>query len=286
MNYELAQQGQEGFFRAADHLSMTRHLDLPEYSRVLKTQVRAILYATVLSSQLVASGQGARVGPSRGTLVLDGGPEASTTVGRRFVELAGGPNAKIVLIPSAAGDKAARDPALLEFFRARLGAACCTILHTNDRSTADRTDFVAPLREATGVWIAGGDPAVLSNTYWGTATEHALRALLERGGVVGGSSAGALIHGSRTPTANPDRAFAFLRGTVIMPHLNRGHARELLVAEIQRSGGLIGLGISENTAAVITGDRLDVVGDGDVLVVDGTSHVLRAGDRFNLKPRQ
>jgi cyanophycinase-like exopeptidase len=155
----------------------------------------------------------ARAANARGVLSR---PEASTTVGRRFVELAGGPSAKIVLIPSAAGDKAARDPALLEFFRARLGAACCTILHTNDRSTA----------------------------------------------------------------------VAFLRGTVIMPHLNRGHARELLVAEIQRSGGLIGLGISENTAAVITGDRLDVVGDGDVLVVDGTSHVLRAGDRFNLKPRQ
>jgi cyanophycinase len=232
-----------------------------------------------------------QVGPVRGVLLLDGGPEASRLVAGRFVDLAGGPKARIVVIPTAGGDAFARDPATLASYRKRFAAGHCTILHTTDRSEADRRDFVAPLRQATGVWMCGGTSSTLPDVYWHTATERELRAVLDRGGVIGGSSAGACVQGARLPTAEPDKGFAFLRNALIMPHLNRGRARALLLEAIAASPRLVGLGVSEHTAAVVRGDGLEVVGEGDVIVVDGAAHpgqpftVLQSGDRLVLTPR-
>jgi cyanophycinase len=224
-------------------------------------------------------------------LVLDGGPEASRSVAGRFVELAGGPKGRIVVIPTAGGDEFGRDPATLEAYEKLFGAGRCTILHTMDHAVADRADFTAPLRDATGVWMSGGTTSTLPDVYWHTATERELRAVLDRGGVIGGSSAGAIILGARLPTDQPDKGFALLRNTLIMAHLNRGRAREMLVEEITASLHLVGLGVSENTAVIVRGDSLEVVGNGDVIVVDGTPRagqpyaILRSGDRLVLRPR-
>jgi cyanophycinase len=207
------------------------------------------------------------------------------------VELAGGDKAKIVLIPTAAGDDAARDPATVASYRKLFGSGCCAMVHTSQRAVADRADFVKPLADATGVWMMGGKPSALPDAYWHTATERALREVLERGGVVGGSSAGALIQGSRIPTSHPDNGFAFLRNTFIMPHLNRNNARNMLVGIVGETVGIIGIGISENTAAIVTRDHLEVVGNGEVVVVDGRLRagkqyiVLQPGERFDLVPR-
>ena len=114
---------------------------------------------------------------------------------------------------------------------------------------------------------------------------------MDRGGIVGGTSAGAMIQAARMPTAKPDEAFGFLRKTLLMPHMNRGRARELLVEVINATSDLVGLGVSENTAAIVRGDSLEVIGDGDVIVVDGAAHagspyiVLKSGDHLVLKPR-
>jgi cyanophycinase len=231
------------------------------------------------------------VGPSRGVLVLDGGPEASSSIAGRFVELAGGLKSRIVVIPTAGGNEFGRDPATLEAYEKLFGAGRCTILHTMDHAVADRADFTAPLRDATGVWMSGGTTSTLPDVYGHPATERELRAVLDRGGVIGGSSAGALILGARLPTDQPDKGFAFLRNTLIMAHLNRGRAREMLVEAITASSNIVGLGVSENTAVIVRGDSLEVVGNGDVIVVDGVPHagqpytVLRSGDRLVLRPR-
>lgn len=139
--------------------------------------------------------------------------------------------------------------------------------------------------------MSGGTTSTLPDVYWHTATERELRAVLDRGGVIGGSSAGAIILGARLPTDQPDKGFALLRNTLIMAHLNRGRARAMLVEEITASSNLIGLGVSENTAMIVRGDSLEVVGNGDVIVVDGATHagqpyaILRSGDRLVLRPR-
>lgn len=244
-----------------------------------------VLIGTPTGSQSTSSVQ---VGPPHGALLLDGGPDASPEVARRFVELAGGANAKIVLIPTASGDDAARDPATLQHYRQLFGVGCCNVLHTTRRAAADRAGFAACLQNATGVWITGGSPAAITEAYWHTAVQDAIRAVLDRGGVVGGSSAGALILGSRVPTDHPEHGLSFLRHTIVMPHLNRNNARKMLVDEVAGTPGMIGIGVSENTAAVIRGNSLEVLGIGEVVVVDGRSHgqdqfaVLRAGNQFHL----
>ena len=74
--------------------------------------------------------------------------------------------------------------------------ASVTVLHSLDRATSDSDGFIEPLRRATGVWILGGFPVHLVHSYVGTRTERAIRELLDRGGVVGGESAGAMIQAS------------------------------------------------------------------------------------------
>ncbi|MFN8573027.1 MAG: Type 1 glutamine amidotransferase-like domain-containing protein [Gemmatimonadaceae bacterium] len=228
-----------------------------------------------------------QVGPIRGTLVLDGGPEASAALGRRFVELAGGANARIVVVPTAMGDDA-HDPATLAHYQRLFGDNCCTLLDAADRVEADRAAFASPLATATGVWISGGSPARVADIYWRTTTSRAIRAVLERGGVVGGSSAGAVVLGARVPTTQPDRGFAFLTNVIVMAHANRGRAREMLVSEAAASG-MIGVGIPEGTAVIIRRDSVEVVGPGEVIVASGSNsgaedyRILREGEHMRLE---
>lgn len=66
-------------------------------------------------------------------------------------------------------------------------------MHTRDRRVANSKEFGAPLQTASGVWLGAGNAGRLAQAYLGTLTERELRGLLARGGVIGGSSAGAII---------------------------------------------------------------------------------------------
>ena len=110
-----------------------------------------------------------------------------------FLELAGGDNARIVVIPTASA--LAGTPELekkLTFLR-HAKVAALSILHTRSRSTADDPAFVKPLERATGVWFTGGFQWRLADTYLGTAVDRLVHSVLDRGGVVGGTSSGAAI---------------------------------------------------------------------------------------------
>jgi len=259
--------------------------------RVLAAAMVAVVLVHPVKAQIAATHAPAAVGPANGTLVLDGGPEATSAVARRFIELAGGDKARIVLIPSAAGDEVAQDPATLTKYRRLFGSTCCTILHAARRAQADSLAFVESLASATGVWMMGGQPSLLADTYWHTRTEAALRALLARGGVVGGSSAGATVQGARIPTKHPDHGFGFLREAFVMAHLDRNNARDMLVRIVREDSRTLGIGVSEHTAAIITGDRLEVLGAGEVVIVNGQEHAgkafltLRSGESASLAPR-
>lgn len=137
-------------------------------------------------------------GPSRGSLVLLGGIRPGPAIYSAFVTLAGGASSHIVVIPTASiGD--AGPPGWVLYLTRRMketfGVADVTVLHSLDRVTADSDRFVEPLRNATGVWILGGFPGRMVYSYLGTRTERAIHELLDRGGVVGGESAGAMITG-------------------------------------------------------------------------------------------
>src|SRR5262245_63487801 len=123
-----------------------------------------------------------------GALVVCGGGSLPDAVRDHFVELAGGPRARLVIIPTASNkaDTAEGAKALLPWKVCKVTSA--VLLHTRSRPQANDPSFLKPLTEATGVWIGGGDQRLLTAAYLDTAVLVEIKKVLTRGGVVGGTS--------------------------------------------------------------------------------------------------
>ena len=245
-----------------------------------------------------------QVGPARGALVLVGGNMQDPAIVERFLELAGGPDAPIVLIPTAGGaesyDETWRGG---DAFRAA-GATRLAVLHTTDRDTASTDTFVEPLRHARGVWFGGGRQWRLADAYLDTKVHEALREVLNRGGVIGGSSAGATILGSylvrgdtRTNTimmGDHEEGFGLLRNVGVDQHLLRRNRQFDLIDVVRARTCLLGIGIDEDTAIVVQGDRFEVIGRSYVAIYDherlldsgGLFYLLAPGDAYDLATRE
>jgi len=241
-------------------------------------------------------------GPAKGYLVITGGAPDF----KHFMELAGGTNARIVVIPTAA----ITSPDVLDRLppycsgRGPFASVHCAVLHTTDRTVADSADFVAPLKDATGVWLEGGRHWRLADAYLGTRTLKELFNLLDRGGVIGGGSAGATIQGSYMVrgSSNPDDntimmapgheiGFGFFTNVTIDQHVDaRGRENDLAVV-MKAHPGLLGLGLDQSTSITVHGDVMTVNGPQRVAVWDGKDHGgkgyyhLRTGDRLNTVTR-
>ncbi len=247
-----------------------------------------------------------QVGPRNGSLVIVGGAMRDQAIVEKFIELAGGPRAPIVIIPTAGGgedDDYDQDCRCLRQFRAA-GAKNLTVLHTYDRNEAQTDAFVRPIHEAGGVWFSGGRQWRLADSYLNTKTHEELWALLDRGGVIGGSSAGATIQGSylargdtRTNTimmGDHEQGLAFVKNVAIDQHLLRRNRQFDLLEITAARPDLLGIGIDENTAIVVQGDEFEIIGESYVVIYDsqkqidsgGDFYFLRAGDRFNLATRE
>jgi cyanophycinase len=239
---------------------------------------------------------GNKVGPAKGSVLAAGGGKLGSEVLNKFIDLAGGPEASIVFIPTALDPQPA-NLAEANILR-KAGARNLTILHTTDRKVADSKTFVEPLRSARGVWLGGGRQWRLVDAYLNTRTLRELRAVLDRGGVIGGSSAGATILGSylvrgaregnRIMMApGYERGFAFLRGVAIDQHLLKRKRENDLVGVIKAHPSLLGIGLDEGTAVIVQGDRFEVVGPSKVAIYESDKpyYFLSAGDRFDLKTR-
>ena len=249
------------------------------------------------------SAQGAPVvkGPERGTLIIAGGGKLGPEILGRFIRLAGGPSAEIVVIPTADGEKAyGPDCACLKIFKA-LGAANLTVLHALDRQEADSEAFTAPLRRAKAVWFVGGRQWRLVDSYSGTRTEAEIKALLARGGVVGGTSAGAsiqasyLVRGARSGNEimmapGYEQGFGLIQGAAVDQHVTARHREGDLDAVVVKHPDVLGIGIDQSTAIEVTNDGFGVLGVGHVFIHDGKEqpngghyYLMSAGDRFDLK---
>ncbi len=154
-----------------------------------------MITSLLLSFFLLAQSEAPKVGPATGALIVDGGAENSESI-KRFVALAGGPDSPVVLIPTASESEQIDLNRQHQAFTRRFGLKNVTVLHTRDRAEADKEEFVAPLKSARGVWFGGGRQWRLVDAYMGTRTQREIEAVLSRGGVIGGSSAGATIQGS------------------------------------------------------------------------------------------
>jgi cyanophycinase len=264
----------------------------------------------------MASPAATEYGPARGSLVIaGGGPLDGTGIIERFIELGGGAeDGRFVIIPTAAGnldgDSNVRtfDPErVLGSWRAR-GLANVTMLHTHDPAVADSEEFAAPLRDATGVWFPGGRQWNIVDSYAGTRTYDELHAVLSRGGVIGGSSAGATIQGEylvrgdtsgsgvvMTDEEDHQLGFEFLRRTAIDQHLDTRDRWDDIIPVIEQQPHLLGIGLSESTAIVVSGDTFEVIGEYMVAIHDNTRprqpwdkpfFVLAPGDRYDMKARR
>jgi cyanophycinase len=240
---------------------------------------------------------------SLGALVIQGGGATPDAVRDRFLELAGGQQARLVVIPTASADAHRTDQSSRFEFWQKTPAASVVLLHTLNRDQANDDAFVKPLTEATGVWLGGGDQARLIAAYRGTAVERELHKLLARGGVIGGTSAGAsamsalmIVGGNPEAEVGLGFGFALVEDVVIDQHFANRSRLKRLQDRMQRLQGILtrhtdhlGLGIDAETAVVIQGCTATVIGAANVwLCLPATVRemepvqVYKDGDRIDL----
>jgi cyanophycinase len=268
-----------------------------------------------------------------GAIVLHGGGHITDSAFDRFVALAGGQRARIMLVPSASYRPRDydNDEQFLAAMRYRFSSwvhlaakgqvTSFEFLYTDDPDNADDAAFVRPLATATGVWFCGGDQTRLNYRFVGrfprqTKFQAALRGVLERGGVVGGTSAGMAalpeimtLRQDQRRTAGPLSAVAghglgLLTAAIVEQHFDGRNGRLERFTDLLRDGPrldklcgrggvgakMLGLAVEEGTALVVQEDRLEVVGDGGAHVflkspADSTIvwHTLLSGSKATLK---
>lgn len=223
-----------------------------------------------------------------GSLVIAGGGTFPEEARRRFLALAGGERAAVVIIPTASKD--ADDPAqtVADFWGEVPAHGTFTLLHTRDRDRANDPEFSEPLRKATGVWISGGRQGALMDAYDGTLVETAVHGVLNRGGVVGGKSAGAaamsdvMIAGGRDAPVIGS-GFGLLPRAIVDQHFSERGRLGRLLAALKAHPDHAGIGIDENTAVIVSPEGFCVVGEASVTVCEprGATTVLWSGERRN-----
>jgi len=207
---------------------------------------------------------------AKGALVIGGGGRTTDQVRAEFIRLAGGPNARVVLIPSACTFSSLAY--VKEYFSVwqQCPMASLEFLDAASREQADSPEFVRPLQSATGVWMPGGYQGRLADLYGGTMVEKAIRQVLERGGVVGGTSAGAAVMSQVMILEGSDgqvvtsRGFGLLESAVVDQHFSQRGRHARLLRALEEHPGLLGLGVDEDTALVVQGNHLRVLGDSRV----------------------
>ena len=255
-------------------------------------------------------------GPPNGTLFIAGGSTVGLpiTLIDKFIELGGGVDGTFVIVPTGGGNLdgtgAARvyvESQVVSLWRTR-GLKNVKMLHTHDPKIADTMEFAKALSDATAVWFNGGRHHHIVDSYAGTLTYKEFHKVLERGGVIGGSSGGATIQGdylvrgdSRTNTIvmtdepNHQKGFEFLRRSAIDQHVDARNRWDDLVPVIKRYPNLLGIGLSEDTAIVVKGDQFEVMGKSKVAIHDNTRkyrlwekpyYLLGAGDTYNMRTRK
>ncbi|NIK60067.1 cyanophycinase [Kribbella shirazensis] len=238
---------------------------------------------------------------------LQGGPGALFAIGgaedklkkrmvlQEFVEAAGGSKARIVVVPTASS----LGPDIVDVYRAlfaALGAESVVGVRPENREDADDPAFIAPLNDATGIFMTGGNQLKLAGVVTGTAFGRAVTAAHARGAAVGGTSAGASIlaehmiafgRSGATPRQRMSQlagGLGLVQGAIVDQHFAQRNRYGRLLSLVAQSPGLLGIGVDEDTAAVVRGTHLEVVGRGAVTIFDGTRITSNAHNAKRSEP--
>jgi cyanophycinase len=261
-------------------------------------------------------------GQQRGYVIPIGGAEEkidNPEILQRFVDLCGGKNATISIIPTASQLEDTGDR-YCDLFK-ELGAGTVYSLPIDERSDAKNPLYLEQLETSTGIFITGGNQLRLSTILGGTPIAQAVRQLNAKGVHYAGTSAGAaivsqhMIIGGATgvvPTeggVNLGPGLGLSNTVVVDQHFNERNRLARLLSAVSYNPSLIGIGLDEDTAAFIDSDNIfTVVGSGAITVIDPSDieyssmadaragealtlldlrmHILAAGSRYDINGRK
>lgn len=275
--------------------------------------MKKFIFLFFITISLVAQ-ESITTGPEEGSLILAGGGFIGPDITNMFINLAGGKDAAIVVIPTAGGQESYDDDVWFAKQLREYGCTKVTVLHTYDRTTADSDEFTLSLKEATGIWFSGGRQWRLVDAYADTESEKVFWEVLNKGGVIGGTSAGATIQGSylargdtktnQIMMGDHEEGFAFIKNIAVDQHVLARNRQFDMFEILDKRPELLGIGLDESTAIVVTNNVFEVIGNSNVLVYDGNFwsrdhndiqnppeterlfYFLQKGDRYNLKERK
>ncbi len=277
-----------------------------------------------LSLSLAVSLSSCSPSQTKGYLVIVGSSRPKSIM-KRFVELAERRGrGKIVVFPMASSVPAETGP--YEITQLKAAGARHVEFHILTREQALDEQNVGILDAADGIWFSGGDQSRLTDALGNTPIHRRLLEIYKDGGVIGGSSAGAAVMSEIMITGEEKRkvdqasygfetieadnivtspGFGFIKAAIIDQHFVRRKRHNRLISLVAENPLLLGIGIDESTAIIVTpNDTFEVDGERNVIVYDlsqaavhvdtnqairahnGTFHILKAGDWFDLKAKK
>ncbi|MDP6466960.1 MAG: Type 1 glutamine amidotransferase-like domain-containing protein [Pirellulaceae bacterium] len=210
-----------------------------------------------------------------GTLVIVGGGGLPKDLMQRFVDLAGGvEDARLVYVPCSERNELSGPQRTVEGWK-KMGVQHAAFIHTKDRHQAnDDEAFLAPLKDATGIWFGGGRQWNFADSYYGTTAHKLMKEVLKRGGVIGGSSAGASIQARYLARATPISNFdimapgyergglGFISGVAIDQHFSQRGRQKDMTQLVNRYPQMLGIGLDESTVIIVQESKAEVIGSG------------------------
>ena len=255
------------------------------------------------------------IGPEKGTLIITG-DGIYGIFKDKFLELIGGADAPIIVIPTAGSSEVLSDEFLENYKQSFLNSGFnnVTVLHTRDPEEANKDEFIEPIKNAVGVIFGGGRQWRHADAYLNTKAHDEFIKLLDRGGVIAGGSAGATIQGSYLARGDSqgntvmmgdhEVGLGFVKNVAIDQHLLARNRQFDMFEILDNRPELLGIGLDENTGIIVHGDKFRVLGKSYVAIYDGTRwskersiiyklpkgsrefYMLKAGDEYDLKKRK
>jgi cyanophycinase len=261
---------------------------------------------------------GATENTPQGHLVLNGGGSKPDVVMEKFIELAGGPQARIVIFPTASGESDTGEY-YQELFR-EYGCSNVVVAEVRSKDDAADREIADIVDDARGIWFSGGDQRRITRALISTSVGDAVTGAYERGAVIGGTSAGTACQSPLMITGDGDftvvtahnielrEGFGFFRGVIVDQHHVARRRNNRLISVVLEHPEMLGVGVDEATAVWVRPDgTFEVLGEGWVMVYDASqakitrapenrlgkplgahgliTHVLLPGDTFDVQKR-